>query len=234
MKFAASALPNHADAVAWLKEVEPLVMSGETLERLALAECWQTVARKSGDKSIDTKAAALTRHVADELRSQPMTPEVALSLACLQEAQGDLQTAEASYRKVLELKPGHAIALNNLAMLLAKRPDGLNEALDLAKQATSSGDANVVSFYDTLAFVRVQRKEYDAAIETLTAALKLKPDHVWCQIRLTDVLAQSGQLEKARAALEALEKGLPSRDALSAEMASRLADLRSRLAREHS
>jgi predicted Zn-dependent protease len=119
-------------------------------------------------------------------------------------------------------------------MLLAKRGESLDEALKLAQGAAKSGDGKIVSFYDTLAFVLLQRKEYAAALETLDAALKLKPDHLWCQLRLTDVLAQSGQTDKARAALKTLEKELAAQQGMSDEMSSHLADLRSRLGRQES
>jgi tetratricopeptide (TPR) repeat protein len=234
MKLAATMLPDTSDAIAWLKEVEPLTMRADGLERLALAESWHTLAQRSGDQSAAAIAAAQTRQVAAELSSGKMTPQVALSLACLQEAAGDMAAAEAGYRKVLELHPQDAVAQNNLAMLLARRGQRLDEALQLAQRAAQANDANAVTFFDTLAFVHVQRKEFPAAIETLHAALKIKPDYLVCQIRLTDALAQSGQLDEARAALAALEKELPNRHDVTDELSSRVRDLRSRLSRQTS
>jgi tetratricopeptide (TPR) repeat protein len=231
MRFAATIVPDQWAAAALLREVEPLAKKGVVLERLALAESWQVLGKRTGGASFTARARELTTDLARELNNQPHSAEVMLSLACLQEAHGDAKAAESSYRKALEMNPSLTIAQNNLAMLLARQGGNLDEALQLATRAASSSDANVVSFHDTLAFVRVQRKEYDAALATLTAALKLKPDHLWCQIRMTDVLAMSGQVEKARESLEQLERELPKRGPLSAEMTGRLQDVRSRLMR---
>jgi hypothetical protein len=47
MKVAAGTLaPSHA--VAWLAEVEPLVMKGDVIERLALCESWQALSQRTG------------------------------------------------------------------------------------------------------------------------------------------------------------------------------------------
>jgi tetratricopeptide (TPR) repeat protein len=234
MKFAAINVPDVNDAIAWLKEVEPLTMRGEALERLALAESLQTLAQRTGARPAADAAAALTKQVAAELTPQQLTAPVALSLGCLQEAAGDAASAEASYRKALELRPQNAVAQNTLAMLLARRGQRLDEALALAQRAAESTDANAVTFFDTLAFVHVQRKEFPAAIAALHTALKMKPDHLVCQIRLTDALAQSGHLAEARAALAALEKELPNRRDVSDELSSRVRDLKSRLSRSTS
>jgi tetratricopeptide (TPR) repeat protein len=96
----------------------------------------------------------------------------AFSLANLAQNRGDHQEALRYYRKTVDLMPSHALALNNLAYLLAdyaKQPD---EALKYAEQAMETAPDNAV-IEDTLGWIYYQKGIYPRAIRHLeNAALK--------------------------------------------------------------
>jgi len=85
---------------------------------------------------------------------------------------GELEKAIAHYREAIRLKPDYAVALNNLAWLLATTWDARlrdgGEAVRLAEQAVRLG--NETPFVGTLAAAYAEAGQFPKAIETVEKA----------------------------------------------------------------
>lgn len=137
-----------------------------------------------------------------------------LMIGVLQQQEGRLEEAMASYEEVLKKNPNMVGALNNLAYLLTTQPNQLDRALELAQRARELAPADP-SVADTLGRVALEKKDYRWALTLLqesVAQLRTDPE-------VLDHLAQAhyglGQEESARAALEkalAAERDFPGRD----------------------
>jgi exosortase len=73
--------------------------------------------------------------LATALDNNPRSAELAYSVANLRYVTGSRDQAITLYRKAIELKPDHKLALNNLALALSDRGDGRDEALALIDRA---------------------------------------------------------------------------------------------------
>ena len=124
--------------------------------------------RRKGDR--EAAIAWLSR--ASELL--PDQPVVRGTLALVLDASGEKEAAEREYRATLELDPENAVAMNNLAFLLAERGRDLDEALGLAQSAVAlmPGDAEIL---DTTGWVRLKRNETGAAIDLFASAWLKSP-----------------------------------------------------------
>jgi len=100
----------------------------------------------------------------------PDQPVVLGTLALVLEGCGKKAEAERAYRATLELDPDNAIAMNNLAYLLAERGEDLEVALGFARRAGElmPDDVDVI---DTAGWVQLKRKQTDAAIGLFAKAL---------------------------------------------------------------
>ncbi|OWK39713.1 tetratricopeptide repeat protein [Fimbriiglobus ruber] len=82
----------------------------------------------------------------------------------------DFPHAEEAYRAVLDRDPKNVVALNNLAWLLAPRPEAAAQALALVDRAV--GEVGVTGeLLDTRARVRIAAKQYEMAEKDLVEAL---------------------------------------------------------------
>ena len=156
--------------------------------------------RRKGDA--EAAIAWLTR--ASELL--PDHPVVRGTLALVLDACGEKEEAELAYRATLDLDPDNAVAMNNLAFLLAERGGDLDQALGLARRAGELMplDADVI---DTAGWVQWKRKDADAAIALFASALAKDPANQGYLEHLR--LALSGKVETGEATgeLKVLLKG---------------------------
>jgi Flp pilus assembly protein TadD len=139
---------------------------------------------------------------------------------------GDLDTAEAQYRKALKVNPQLQIATNNLALLIADRGGDLAEALSLARSSVEA-NPSVATYYDTLAHVNVARKEFDEAIANLRKAVELEPESPDWRINLAKAYMDKGDRQGAKDALLEFESLRIPSDRLTAELQERLKLVRS-------
>lgn len=93
-----------------------------------------------------------------------------LQLALLDEEAADLDSAIRRYRRVLELQPRNAVALNNLAYRLAVDKGQIAEALPFARRAVSLNPGNP-SMLDTLAWIEHLMGNHAEAARLFTTAL---------------------------------------------------------------
>ncbi|MDO8418975.1 MAG: PEP-CTERM system TPR-repeat protein PrsT [Rubrivivax sp.] len=118
-------------------------------------------------------------------------------------ARKDFGAAEAQYRSVLEIQPNHALAMNNVAWLMAqqKRPG----ALALAEKANELLP-NRPPLMDTLAYVLALEKQPQRAVEVQRKAMALAPDNHGLRLTLARIYLETGDRVQARSELDTLAK----------------------------
>jgi len=107
--------------------------------------------------------------------------------------------AEENYKKVLEMDPGNATTLANLAAIQLEM-DKLSEAETNLKKAAAANpeDAYTLSLMGMLKF---RQEKYDEALENLSRSAQLDPKNAETQNYLGITLSQKGQREAAETAL---------------------------------
>jgi putative PEP-CTERM system TPR-repeat lipoprotein len=127
---------------------------------------------------------------------------------------GKPDVAAAHYRRVVELQPNNAVALNNLAWVAQQGKDPA--ALRYAEQANRMAPGNP-AFMDTLAMVLLERGESARAVALLREATAKAPQAVQIRVNLARALARSGDRSGAQREYEFLsnlgDRG-PGKDAL--------------------
>lgn len=115
----------------------------------------------------------------------------------------DLPRAEARYRAVLEVAPEHALALNNLAWVLARQ--GKPGAVAMAEKANRLLP-NRSALLDTLATTLEADNQIAKAIDAQKRAIALAPKDPGLNLRLARLYIKSGDKAGARAELDALAR----------------------------
>ncbi|MBK8862462.1 MAG: PEP-CTERM system TPR-repeat protein PrsT [Betaproteobacteria bacterium] len=118
-------------------------------------------------------------------------------------ARKDHAAAEAHYRSVLEVQPNNALAMNNLAWMLAqqKRPG----ALPLAEKANELLP-NRVPLMDTLAYVLALEKQPERAVALQRKAMAQNPEDPSLRLTLAKIHVVNGDRTQAKAELDTLAK----------------------------
>ncbi|MCE9534158.1 MAG: tetratricopeptide repeat protein, partial [Planctomycetes bacterium] len=140
----------------------------------------------------------------------PSSIPLRMSLAELHALQHTYDAAEPIYRDVLKSEPDNVIALNNLAWMLAPRPEAAEEALKCVGRAIELSGATG-ELLDTRARIYIARGDFERAIEDLNQALELSRTSLRC---FHLALAQFKQLKKneaVQAFREAKTRGLDQR-----------------------
>ena len=93
-------------------------------------------------------------------------PGILLTLGDMRVSEDRYAEAEEFYRQLLEKNPGHAVAMNNLAWLLALQGKKLDEALSLINKAIER-TGQLPSMLDTRACVYIAQGKADKALKDL-------------------------------------------------------------------
>ena len=136
-------------------------------------------------------------------------------------ARKDFNTAEAHYRGVLEVQPDHALAMNNVAWLMAQQKR--TGALALAERANELLP-NRPPLMDTLAYALALEKQAQRAIELQRRAIALAPESHGLRLTLAKIHLEAGDRAQARSELETLAR-LGERYAEQAEVSRLLGTL---------
>jgi Tfp pilus assembly protein PilF len=124
-----------------------------------------------------------------------------MSLADLRDLQERYQEAEALYTKVLSRKPGHLLALNNLAWLLAMKEGRPEDALGLMARAMDLV-GQTPELLDTRGCIYLKLGKVDLAIQDFQACIDQTPSPTrYFHLALAQQLANKGD-----AAREAWQK----------------------------
>lgn len=114
-------------------------------------------------------------------------------------ASRDLPAAEAHYRAVLEATPGNALAMNNIAWIMATL--GKPGAVDMANKANELAPDSA-PVLDTLALALASEGQLPQAIEIQKRALAQAPTDPGMKLNLAKLHIKSGNKSFARAELE--------------------------------
>jgi tetratricopeptide (TPR) repeat protein len=179
VRLAAIDITSPTESAAWLGRVAPLVPEDSVDERITLASAWYKIGTND-----DYRENA--RAIIQGLANRPdVTAGTALKLALTAEQHKDYETAEANYRKALQLEPNNAIANNNLAMCLVTTKEPSQEPVELAKKAVEA-QPNISSFHDTLAQAYAAIGNFEAAAQSQNRALELSPAKQEFRVRLQE------------------------------------------------
>jgi len=158
----------------------------------------QYAALQAGGKS--TEAKALTKKWIAE---HPKDSAVPLMLAGESLHHGDMATARQAYEQVLAIDPDNAVALNNLAAVLAQQGD--KKAVEYAEHAHRLAPFNP-SILDTLGWTLAQMGDPKRGTEMLRMASRLAPAQAEIRLHLAKALAASGDKAGARQEIGELSK----------------------------
>ncbi len=123
------------------------------------------------------------------LQGSPGNIRSFLGLAITYSRRGDAGKAEDFCKKILEIDPDYAPALNRLAWLYAQQKRNLDDAQKYSI-ASMRYNENVPDYIDTLSEIYFQQQDYGKAIGLIEKAIKLRPANPYFH----------AQLEKFRAA----------------------------------
>ena len=122
-------------------------------------------------------------------------------LGSMYERQKEYDKAEKTFKKVIELNPKHAAALNYLGYMLADRGVRLEESLSLIQKAVDL-DPNNGAYLDSLGWAYFKLNRVNEAETYLKKALDRVRKDPTIHEHLGDVYYQKGQYADARAAWE--------------------------------
>jgi tetratricopeptide (TPR) repeat protein len=131
-----------------------------------------------------------------------------VGLASFQERQGDMDAAIDTYERTLKLQANNALAVNNLAVLLAEHrqdPESLARARELAAKLR---EVESPVFQDTIGWVHYRSGDYARAVEILEEVVESEPEVAVFHYHLGMAYAGAGDKQQARTHLaKALELG---------------------------
>jgi tetratricopeptide (TPR) repeat protein len=151
---------------------------------------------------------------AQSLAKDPQDNETAFFLlGAIYEKQKQFDKAEEQFKKVVELNPKNAPALNYYGYMLADRGIRLDEAQEMIQRALDQDPYNG-AYLDSLGWVYFKENKLDEAETSLHQALEREPRDPTIRTHLGDVYARQGRTEQAAAewerALSEWHKSLPS------------------------
>ena len=106
-----------------------------------------------------------------------------------------LDEAEINYRKVIELKPDHVIAHNNLGVIFQNF--GKIEEAESSYRKAIEFDPNYAEAHSNLGIVLKNLNKFEEAELSCRKAIELKPDIIIAQYNLGNVLGVLGKLDDA-------------------------------------
>ena len=170
---------------------------------LGLGRSADNVVRLHNALNAAGKSAEAERLAADWLKDNPKDPAFRYYLGDVALAKHEYPQAEALYRKVIELQPRNALAINNVAWLMVKQ--GKPGAVAMAQQANEIMPGRT-ALMDTLATALAAENQVPKAIELQKAAIARAPSDPSLKLTLAKLLIKSGDKAYARAELEDLAK----------------------------
>jgi len=161
--------------------------------------------RRKGD--LNNAVAALSKARESLPDSSPVVSSLALSL----ETAGRKKEAMQAYEQAIKLDPRNAIALNNLAFLLAENGGDLNEAVTYAQRAKQIlPDLDEVS--DTLGWIYLKKNLSDNAIEIFQDLVSKAPANSTFRYHLGMAFSQKGDKPRAIKELQQALRSNPNKD----------------------
>jgi tetratricopeptide (TPR) repeat protein len=227
----ASLLADMGKTAEAIKELEALLDGKADREvHLSLAQVYEKAKRYDDmARSIDT---------AEKLSTTPEEREAVLfTRGAMYERQKKFDLAEAQFRKVLEINPENASALNYLGYMNADRNVRVQEALALIQKAVDQDPENG-AYLDSLGWAYFRLGKLEEAATYVRRALERVGKDPTIRDHLGDILAQQGKVKEAAAQWELALKEYESSPATEADpaevakVAKKLENARVRIAKE--
>ncbi len=203
LTLASERLPSVSAIEQWINEVQPLIETTEH-EQLTLANAWQRCGIRFEHDEAMKRAIAILDEV---LNVETPSPAALLLRGAVADYQKAYDEAERYYRAALKQNDQFAVAMNNLAVVLSRNTEALEEAADLAQKAIALAP-NQLEYRDTLAQIYQTRGEWDAAIDTWTRVNQMDPENPRWLIAIANVRVEMSQPEEARRLLSQAEARL--------------------------
>jgi tetratricopeptide (TPR) repeat protein len=176
-----------AEAKRWLEGLNAVTQEQKVQVRQAEAQ----VLREAGDD------AGAYRVLAQSLRDHPDAPDLIYDLAMVAEKLDRVDEAESRLKRLVELKPDDAQALNALGYTLVDRTSRTDEGLALIERAHRIAPRDPF-ILDSLGWAFYRLGRLDDAERYLQLALESRPD-AEIAAHLGEVLWRKGAHDKARA-----------------------------------
>jgi Flp pilus assembly protein TadD len=182
--------------------------SGGSPERIEMILAEAQMLRDAGrpDEAWQVLESALARH--------PDNPDLLYDAALFAERRGDTALMEKYLRRVLELKPDHAHALNALGYSFADRNVRLPEARDLVARALALAPEDAF-IMDSMGWILFREGKLDEARAVLEKAYGLRDDPE-IAAHLGEVLWSLGRKDDATRLLKAAVRKHPDNEVLAA------------------
>jgi tetratricopeptide (TPR) repeat protein len=161
--------------------------------------------RRKGDMSNAVAALQQARG------SLPDNPVVLSTLALALDNSGRRTEARQAYEAALKYDPNNAMALNNLAFLLADTGGDLDQALTLAQKAKQLLP-NLAEVSDTLGLIYLRKNLSDNAVDIFKQLVSKEPNASTFHYHLGMALSQKGDKPKALEELQHALKDNPSKE----------------------
>ncbi len=131
------------------------------------------------------------------LANNSRSPDLLYSVANMKYVRGSRDEAVNLYRTALELKPDHKLAMNNLALALADRPENLPEAFDTVNRAIKKfgPDAGLL---DTKGQILVLLGRTQEGLVLLNEAVSSQPGDALVLLHLSNAYLAAGKGMEAR------------------------------------
>ena len=147
------------------------------------------------------------------LAQEPDQPELLYEVALLAERLGRVDELESRLRRLLEIKPDHAHAMNALGFSLADRNIRLDEARTLIDQALELAP-NDAFILDSKGWVLFRQGQFQAALDVLRQAFGIRADPE-IAAHIGEVLWSLGRQDEARETWDKARKEHPTNEALA-------------------
>lgn len=135
------------------------------------------------------------------VKKNPKDDAAALQLGLLQEAAKDYKGARATYDGLLEAFPDHAIALNNLANIVADNFGEIDKGFEYSRRARELAPREP-AIADTYGWALLRQGDYAQALPVLEEAIQKLADFPEVQYHLGMAYYMTGSEQQAAAALE--------------------------------
>lgn len=142
---------------------------------------------------------------------RPNDPIPHLRLALLLDQEGQRSVARPVYEQVLKIEPDNAIALNNVAYMMAEGGEDLDLALNDARRAKQKLPDNP-DVTDTLGWILIKKNLSDEAIRVYNDLVAKQPNRSTFRYHLGMALYQKGDKVQARKELQTALQNHPSKD----------------------
>jgi len=184
------------------------ISAGDKMPPTAVATVLaQILSSEKTDQALDRKAQPLIDAALDADRGNV---DLLMSVAVQKVTRNDVDGAAALFKRVIELRPNHTIALNNLATLYAEQPEHLGDAQLYVERAMAVAGRNP-ALLDTLGTILLRAGKYDEAVAALEESVAGSASDPRYYFHLAAAYEGANKPDKARDALNtAVEMGLES------------------------